>query len=710
MTLVNGITRRDFLKAGTLATAGLLIGFRLPGSPAEAAPAGVAFEPNAWLRVDPDGSVTVTVARSEMGQGVRTSLPMLVAEELEVDWSRVRFEQAVPAPKYGNMSTGGSQSIRTSFEPLRRAGAAAREMLVAAAAQAWNVDPASCRAKDGEVVHEATKRRAAYGALAARAGKLPVPEKPKLREPKEWNVLGTSRPRLDTPSKVDGSAKFGIDVRLDGMLTACVARCPVFGGKAASHDPAKALAVPGVRHVVPIASGIAVVADSYWTARQGVEALVVKWDEGPLATLDSEAISKTYAELIRKPAPVVRKDGEGAAALARAARKLEAVYETPYLAHATMEPMNCTAWVRDGKCDVWTGSQNGTSAQRAAAKVAGVAPDRVTVHLQYLGGGFGRRSETDFVEEAVEIAKALGVPVRVVWSREDDMQHDWYRPATAHLLQAGLDAAGAPLVWTHRMTGPAILQRWYAQGVQNGIDPTSVDCAEQLPYGFPHLQVEYALHDPGIPTGWWRSVAASQNVYAIECFMDEIAAAAGRDPVEFRRALLEDRPQHLAVLDAAAGRANWGSPLPAGRGRGIAVAEAFDSFVAQVAEVEVAADGRVRVHRVVCAIDCGTVMNPDTVVAQMESGIVFGLSATLFGEVPIRRGRAAVSHFNDYPVLTMAQCPVIETHLVPSGSKLGGIGEVGLPPIAPAVVNAIAAATGRRLRKLPVKAAELKRG
>lgn len=710
MTLVNGVTRRDFLKAGALASAGLLIGFRLPGSLAEAATAGAAFEPNAWLRVDPDGTVTVIVARSEMGQGIRTSLPMLVAEELEVDWRHVRFEQAVPAPKYGDMSTGGSTSIRESFEPLRKAGAAAREMLVAAAAIAWKVDAASCHAKEGEVVHDTSKRRLGYGALAARAGRLPVPEKPKLKDPKDWHLLGTAKPRLDTPAKVDGSALFGIDVRVPGMLTACVARCPVFGGKAAGHEPAKALAVKGVQRVVPISSGVAVVADSYWAARQGVEALEVRWDEGPLATLDSGAISKAYADLIREPAPVVRKEGDGEAALAHAARTLEAVYETPYLAHATMEPMNATAWVRDGRCDVWVGSQNATMVQTVASRVAGLPPEKVTVHLQYLGGGFGRRSEWDFVAEAVEASMAVGAPVRVVWSREDDMAHDWYRPATCHLLKAGLDAAGAPLAWTHRMAGPAILQRWYAAAVRNGIDPSSVDCAEQLPYAFPHLQVEYRLHDPGVPTGWWRSVSASQNVYAIECFMDEVAAAAGKDPVDFRRTLLKDRPQHLAVLETAAAKSGWGSPLPTGRGRGIAVAESFDSFVAHAAEVEVAADGRVKVRRVVCAVDCGTVMNPDTVVAQMESGIVFALSATLHGEVPIRKGRAAVAHFDDYPIVTMADCPAIEVHLVPSGTKLGGIGEVGVPPVAPAVVNAIAAATGVRVRKLPVKAAQLKRG
>lgn len=710
MTLVNGLTRRDFLKTGALATAGLLIGFRIPESLAEAAAPKGAFEPNAWLRVDPDGSITVIVARSEMGQGVRTALPMLVAEELEADWKRVRFEQAVPAPRYGNMSTGGSQSIRTTFEPLRKAGAAAREMLVTAAAQAWSVAPAGCVARAGEVVHTATKRRLAYGALAERAGRLPVPENPALKTRKDWTILGTSRPRLDTPAKVDGSAVFGLDVRMPGMLTACVARCPVFGGKAAGHDPAKALAVPGVRHVVPISSGIAVVADSYWQARKGVEALAVTWDEGPLATLDSEAISRGFADVIRKPAPVVRKEGDGEAALAGAARTLEAVYETPYLAHATMEPMNATAWVRDGRCDVWVGTQNGTSAQRAAAGASGVPPENVTVHLQYLGGGFGRRSERDFVIEAVETSKALGVPVRVVWSREDDMAHDWYRPASCHLLRAGLDAGGTPLVWTHRMAGPAILQRWFAGAVRNGIDSTSVDCAEQIPYGFPHLQVEYLLHDPGIPTGWWRSVSASQNVYAIECFLDEVAAAAGKDPFELRRGLLKDRPQHLAVLEVAARESGWGGPLPAGRARGIAMAESFDSFVAQVAEVEVDAQGVVRVHRVTCAVDCGTVMNPDTVVAQMESGIVYGLSAALHGEVPIRKGRAGVSHFDDYPIVAIDACPAIDVHLVPSGTKLGGIGEAGLPPIAPAVVNAIAAATGTRVRKLPIRAEALKKG
>jgi isoquinoline 1-oxidoreductase beta subunit len=707
------VTRRDFLRTGALASAGLVVAFHVPAAVRERAEAAAAtFEPNAWLRVGADGLVTVMIARSEMGQGPRTALPMLVAEELEADWTKVRFEQAEPSDRYGNMSTGGSQSIRSLHEPLRRAGAQAREMLVAAAAATWKVDRATCRAENGTVVHAPSGRRLGYGALAASAARLPVPQEVALKDWKDHRVVGTSPRRLDGPEKNDGRARFGIDVRAPGMLTAVVARCPVFGGKARSFDSGATLDVKGVKRVIAIESGVAVVADSYWAARKGLDALKVQWDEGALATLDDAAIARAYAQLARKPGATFRKQGDGAAALAGAARTLEAVYETPYLAHATMEPMNCTAHVSGDACTVWVGSQNATGVQATAAEVAGLPKEKVRVRLQYLGGGFGRRSERDFVAEAVELSKKAGAMVKVVWSREDDIRHDWYRPATHHLLRAGLDAAGAPLVWGHRMVGPGIIQRFAPRAIRNGVDPTSIDWAENQPYAFPHQEHEVVLHDPGIPVGWWRSVSASQNAFAIECFLDEVAAAAGVDPVEFRRRLLAEHERHRRVLDAAAERAGWGTPLPARRGRGIALCECFDSIVAQVAEVSVSDAGAVRVHRMTCAVDCGHAVHPDNVKAQMESGIVYGLSAALMGEISIQKGRVVQGNFDDYPVLTLDQCPEIDVLVAPTGDVVGGIGEPGLPPTAPAVVNAVAAATGVRVRRLPLsRAAEaLRRG
>jgi isoquinoline 1-oxidoreductase beta subunit len=704
------LSRRDFLRLGALAGAGLVIGFRLPRAGEARGAAAKPLAPNVWLRIAPDGTVTVLVARSEMGQGVRTALPMLVAEELEADWTRVRFEQATPEPRYGSMSTGGSRSIRSLHGPLRKAGAQAREMLVSAAALTWGVDRADCRAERGEVVHGATGRRLAYGALVERAATLEVPADPPLKDPGDWKILGTRVARLDAREKVDGSAGFGLDVRVPAMRHAAVVRCPVFDGKATGFDPAPARAVRGVTDVLQISSGVAVVADSTWAAFQGAAALTVRWDEGPLAGLDSAAIRRRFAELAAQPGAVARKEGEGAAALAHAARTLEAVYETPYLAHATMEPMNCTAHVRADACDIWVATQTATGVQQRAAQVTGLKPEVIRVHTQYLGGGFGRRSEQDFVVEALELSRAVGAPVQVVWSREDDLRHDFYRPATYHLLRAGLDEAGKPRVWTHRLVGPAILRRIAAGAIRNGIDPTSVEGAAGLPYAIPNLEVDFVEHDAGIPTGFWRSVGNSQNAYAVECFVDEVAAAAGRDPFDLRRELLAGKPRHLGVLLLAAEKAGWGKPLAAGRARGIALWESFGSFVAQVAEVSVAADGAVRVLRVVCAVDCGLCMNPAIVEAQMESGIVYGLSAALKGEITIEKGRVVQGNFHDYELLRLSECPAIEVHIVPSREPPGGIGEPGTPPITPAVVNAVFAATGRRVRTLPIRAEELKRG
>jgi isoquinoline 1-oxidoreductase beta subunit len=621
-------------------------------------------------------------------------------------------------------------------EPLRRAGAEARELLVAAAAARWKVAAADCQAEDGRVTHTASGRSLAYGALVAEAAALapaaspppagtpdpsgytPPPGTggaapaagPALRDPRRWTLLGTSPSRLDVPSKTDGSARFGLDVRVPGMKVATVLRCPVFGGKVRRFDAAPALALAGTLgevKVLEVTHGVAVVAKDTWSALQAREAVKVEWDEGPLAALTDASITARYAELARGPAAVFRKAGDGAAALARATRRLEAVYETPYLAHATMEPMNCTADVRPDRCTVWVGSQNASNVQQRAAEITGLPPEAVRVENQYLGGGFGRRSETDFVTDAVEISKAIGAPAQVVWTREDDMRHDWYRPATYHVLRAGLGVDGAPLAWTHRLVGPPIIARFAARAIRDGVDPTSIDWAENMPYAFAHLECDTLNHDPGVPVGWWRAVSATQNAFAIECFLDELAHAGGRDPLELRRALLAGHPRHLATLDRVAKEIGWGRSMPAGRGLGLALVESFESIVAQAVEVSVT-DGAVKVHRVECAVDCGTVIHPDLVVTQMHSGIVFGLTSALHGDITIDRGRVTQRNFDDYPLMRMSECPRIEVHLVPSGDPVGGIGEVGVPPAAPALVNAVFAATGKRIRRLPIRAEALR--
>ncbi len=694
--------RRDFLQVTGTIGAGLVIGFRIPNR------RGVApFAPNAWLRIGTDDRVLVIVDRSEMGQGVTTSLPMLLAEELEADWTKIRFEFA-PADKayinqlFGIQGTGGSSSVRAAWKPLREAGAQARTMLIAAAAQTWGVEPTSCRAEAGAVIHTGTNRRLAYGALAQRAAALPVPADVPLKDPKDWRLAGRPTKRLDTRFKVNGTAQFGIDVRVPGMLTAVVARSPVFGGKVRSFDATAAKAIPGVRHVVQISSGVAVVGDGYWPAKQGRDALKVSWDEGPVAQVSSASISSLFAQRATQDGAVARHDGDAVAALAGAAQRVDAVYEMPFLAHATMEPMNCTAHVRAGAVDIWAPTQNQTGVQMAGGQIGGVPPEKVAVHTTYLGGGFGRRFELDFIIEALETSKAAGAPVKVIWSREDDIQHAQYRPANYHQLRAGLDASGRPVAWTHRIVAPSIMARMFPQTVKNGLDGEAVEGGVGLPYAVPNVHVDYQLTDTGIPVGFWRSVNNSFNAFAVEGFIDELAAAAKQDPYEYRRALLANAPRDRGVLELAATKAGWGTPLPAGRGRGIAVYKSFESFAAQVAEVSVSPAGDVRVHRVVCAIDCGLHVNPGTIEAQMEGGIVYGLTAALNGAITIENGRVTQSNFHDYRMLQLAEMPVVEVHIVASSEEPGGVGEPGTPPIAPAVSNAIFAATGKRIRKLPI--------
>ena len=707
------LNRRALLKAGLAMGGGLLIGFRLPQflEQAAAAAAPVTFAPNAWIRITPDDTVTLMVARSEMGQGVMTSMPMLLAEELEVDLARIRVE-AAPAdaayinPMIGSQTTGGSTSVRSAWKPLREAGAAAREMLVTAAAQTWGVDRSQCRAQGGRVVHAASGRRLSYGALAEKAAAVPVPpisKDVKLKEPKDFRLIGKPIPRLDIPDKAHGKTVFGIDVRVPGMLVATVLRSPVLGGKPARFDASRAKAVKGVRQVLPIEQGIAVVADSFWAAKQGRDALSVKWDLGPNAALSSEKITQELAQAAKQPGAVARSDGDAGAALKGAAKRIDAVYQVPYLAHATMEPMNCTAHVRKDGCDVWVPTQAQTGTQSTAAEITGLAPELVKVHTTYLGCGFGRRSEQDFVSEAVQISKAMGAPIQVIWTREDDMQHDFYRPATYNRLEAGLDSQGRLIAWTHRIAGPSILARVRPGAGTSGIDQTSVEGAKNIPYGIPNIHVDYVMKDPGVPVGFWRSVGSSQNAFITESFIDELAAAAGTDPYQFRRTLLDRAPRHKAVLELAAAKAGWDTKPPEGRHRGIAVHEAFGSYVAEVAEISVSPQGQVRVHRVVCAVDCGQVVNPDTVKAQMEGGIVYGLTAALKGEITLKEGRVEQSNFNDYPLLRMDEMPQIEVYVLDSREDPGGVGEPGVPPIAPAVANAVFAATGKRVRQLPIR-------
>ncbi len=710
------ITRREFVET----SAGLVIAFYLPSRPGRAAvPADAAFSPNAWLRIGTDGGVTLTIDKSEMGQGTHTALAMILADELDADWSSVRLGPSPenPAGWSRPMSTGGSRSVRSSWDPLRKAGATARAMLVAAAAETWNVEPATCRAESGAVLHTPTGRRLAYRALARKAATLPVPENPPLKDPKDFRLIGTRVRRLDTPPKVDGGAVFGIDVRVPGMLVASIERCPVFGGRIKRFDAGRAKAVPGVRHVVPLdaspwtgvngawgvgcAAGVAVVADTYWQAVTGRRALEIDWDEGDNVSLDSDAIRAQFARLVEQPGAAARKDGDAAAALAGAAKRVEAVYEVPFLHHATMEPMNCTAHVRLDGCDVWAPTQNQTRAQEVAADLSGLPKEKVRIRTTFLGGGFGRRLEPDFVSEAVRLSKAVGAPVKVIWSREDDVRHGFYRPATYNKFAAGLDAAGNAVAWTHRIVAPPILLKFGP--LDKGIDRTLVDGAANLPYAIPNVAVDQVAVDLlPVPRGFWRSVGISQNAFVTECFADEVAGAAGKDPYAFRRGLLGDKPRHRRTLELAAERAGWGSPLPAGRGRGIALAEWAPTTCAQVAEVSVAQDGTVRVHRVVCAVDCGPVVNPDTIEAQLQGGIVYGLTAALYGEITIERGRVKQGNFDDYPMLRLPEMPVVEVYIVPSTDPQGGIGEPAVGPIAPAVCNAIFAATGKRIRKLPI--------
>ena len=701
------LNRRSFLQAGATAAGGLMIGFYLPErSPLSAQTTAAPSKLNAFVRIGADDSVTLMIHKSEMGQGTVTSLSMLLAEELECDWNKIRtefpgVEQAYAAG--GMMGAYGSLSIRTSWQPLRQAGAQAREMLIGAAAQKWGVDKSQCKAQNGSVVNATTNAKLTFGSLADAASKLPVPTGIKLKDASQYRLIGSSMKRLDTAAKVSGKAIFGLDIKRPGMLYASLERCPVFGGKVASFDATKAKAVPGVKNVVQISNGVAVLADNTWAALEGRKALSIQWDEGPRANTSSASLRQMFMDLAAKPGAVARNTGDSEKAMAGASKKLEAVYEAPYLSHAPMEPLNCVAHVTDDHCEIWAGTQIQSIVQQTAAGITKLPATKIDIHTEYLGGGFGRRGGADFVGEAVEIAKAVsGTPVKLTWSREDDLQHDTYRPASYTTFQAGLDADGWPVAFTGRVVCPSF------GGLRNGIDSTAVEGIETITYAIPNTHIEYHPPDAGIPVSYWRSVGFSQNCFFMESFLDEMAAATKKDPVEFRRRLLSGDPKnarYLNVLNLAADKASWGKPLPAGHFHGVGVVNNLGSFNAQIAEVSVT-NGKVKVHRVVSAVDCGQVINPAGVVQQIESGIVYGLSTALKIGITLDHGRVQQKNFNNYDPLRIDEMPVVEVHLVENHEAPGGIGEASTPSVIPAVTNAVFAATGKRIRSLPIKPAD----
>jgi isoquinoline 1-oxidoreductase beta subunit len=708
--------RREFLKFSVAASGGLLIGLYLPGANMLAIAeerSGSAFMPNAFLRIGTDDRVTVIVNHSEMGQGVYTALPMLLAEELDADWNKVDYESAPVDPKYnhpvfGMQITGGSSSVWSAFEQYRKAGAAARAMLITAAAQQWNANPATLRTESGTVL-DGTKRKLTYGQLAEAAAKMTPPAEVTLKDPKTFKLIGKPVKRLDTSEKINGKAVFGIDAKMTGMLAAVVARPPIFGATMKSFDDTRARTMPGVRKIIAVPSGVAVIADSFWQAKMAREALHIDWDDSAMRTFSTNQMMQQFREQAKSPGTNVRREGDPDAAFAQAAKKIEAVYEVPYLPHAMMEPLNCAVDLRADSCEIWTGTQFQTVDRANAAKVAGLPPEKVQIHTTYLGGGFGRRANpySDFVVEAVQVAKAAGAPVKVVWTREDDMQGGWYRPAFLHAIAGSIDSSGNPVSWRSRSVGQSIFAGTMFESLMKGkaYDPASVEGLDDLPYAIPNLAVESHKADVKVPVQWWRSVGHSHTAFATECFIDELAGLAQKDPYQFRRALLTKHPRHLAVLDLAAQKAGWGKPLPKGRAQGIAVHFAFESYNAQVAEVSVE-DGKIRVHRIVSAVDCGRYVNPGIIAAQLEGGAIFGASAALFQELTFENGRLQQTNFHTFPMMRINECPEIETHIVENNEKSGGIGEPGVPCTAPAIANAVFAATGKRIRKLPIRMTE----
>ena len=709
-------SRRAFLKTAAATAAGLTIGFHWSGPLSRAlADTSKDFAPNAFLRIAPDNSVTVIAKHLEMGQGTYTGLATIVAEELDADWAQIRVESApADASKYANLAfgtiqgTGGSSAMANSWMQLRNAGATARAMLVAAAAAEWNVPPASLTVERGVVRHAPSNRQATFGDLAAKAASQPAPDKVALKDPKDFKLIGQKLPRVDIPGKTNGTAQFTIDVTFPNMLVAVLQRPPLFGATVKSFDATATKAVPGVVEVLQVPRGVAVVAKSFWAAKLGRDALKVEWDDSKAEKRSTAAIMAEYRTLAEQPGKPARKEGDAAAALKGAAKLITATYEFPYLAHAPMEPLDAVVKLDADSCEIWCGDQFQTVDQGNAAATAGLKPEQVKIHTLLAGGSFGRRANmgSDYIVEAVSVAKALGangIPVKLQWTREDDIRGGLYRPLYLHRLEAALDNNGQLVGWQHRIVGQSIIAgtAFAAVMVKDGIDGTSVEGAANLPYAVPNMSVELSTTETGVPVLWWRVVGSSHTAYATEAFIDEIAHAAGKDPFAFRQAMLEHHPRHKAVLELAAKAAGWGSPLPKGKGRGIAVAEAFGTYVAQVAEVTVAPNGKVKVDRVVCAVDCGTPINPDVITAQMEGGIGFGLGAALYGAITLKDGQVEQTNFDAYQVLRIDEMPKVEVHIVPSPEAPTGVGEPGVAPVGPAVANAVFAATGKRLRVLP---------
>jgi isoquinoline 1-oxidoreductase beta subunit len=701
--------RRDFCRRSALAGGGLVLALTLPawvGRARSATGPGRTATLNAWLEIGTDDSITVRVDRSEMGQGVYTALPMLLAEELEIDLARIRVVAAPVGDAYVNPANGGqvtgtSNSVQDAWEKLRTAGAQARSMLIAAAAERWRVDPAECRAVDGRVTN-ARGKSLRYGELADAAAKMPLPKDVKLKPAADFRLIGTPHARIDTPSKVDGSAEFGLDVKLPGMVYAAIALSPTLGGSASAVDSAAAAAMPGVRRVLSISSGVVVVADHFWQALQARKALKITWDPGANARLDNAAFRASLDRAADTVPPLSAKmtRGDAARALKSADKKLSAVYELPLLAHATMEPMNCTADVRADGCDLYVGTQVQGGAQAAAADACGLKPEQVNVYTTLLGGGFGRRLEVDFIPAAVEASKALGVPVKLQWTREDDMTHDFFRPPAREEVSAGFDANGKLLAFDLHITSPSITARASPSTVATDPFDSVIEYAQNFPYAVPNYGLSFSRQEIGIDVGYLRSVSHAPNCFAIECFLDEMAAAVSKDPLKLRLDLLAGKPRHIAVLEAAARRSGWGHP-PAGRFHGLAFMEGYTSHIAQVAEISVSA-GALKVHKITCVIDCGQMVNPRIVESQIESGIVYGLSAALWGDITLHAGQVRETNFHTYRVLRSNEMPELDVHLIPSGAAPGGIGEAAVPPVAPAICNAIFAATGKRLRRLPI--------
>jgi len=717
------LTRRGFLASSSAAAGGLMVSFHVPLAQA----AGGLPEINAWVVIKPDDTVVIRIARSEMGQGTLTGLAQLVAEELECNWARVTTEYPTPGQNlarkrvWGNFATGGSRGIRESHDYVRRGGAVARMMLIQAAADGWGVPAAECTVASGVITHKPTGRKTLYGRVAAAAAQLtpPDPASIVLKDPSTWKLAGKRMMRLDTFKKTTGAQHYGSDLRLPGLLNAAIRDCPVFGGKVKSVNAAAIMRRAGVKKVVQVGdSAVAVVADTWWRAKSALEALPIEWDYGPNAGISQADIRQTLAAGLEAAAPVTsvgNSNGDAPAAIAAAPRRIEAVYAYPYQNHATMEPMNATARWTPERCEVWVPTQNGEAALAAAAEAAGLPATQCEVYKQYLGGGFGRRGRSDFVTQAVQIARAMpGTPIKLLWSREEDMQHGFYHPVTQCKLTAGLDEQGNISGLHMRISGQSILATVAPQAMKDGKDmlmyqglsPSGPEAA--IGYSFPNLLIDHAMRNPHVPAGFWRGVNLNQNAVYLECFLDEIAHATGQDPLALRRKLMASHPKHLAVLDAVAARVGWGTPAPAGVFRGLAQTMGFGSYVAACAEVSVSPDGALKIHRIVAATDCGHAVNPQQIEAQVEGSFVYGLSAALFGEITIKDGAVEQKNFDSYPVMRMADMPRVETLVMPSGGFWGGVGEPTIAVAAPAVLNAIFAATGKRIRELPLKSQNLK--